>query len=108
MLRAEDRRLPLARAWYYAQRAQDLRDPEREVSAAPQLRPKRRKNQARGAVPQASAPRQVVPMDTVDFGPLFAFTAEDIWSREVEVLLRPGLTSQDGVALMAWPSSAFA
>ncbi len=47
-------------------------------------------------------------MDTVDFGPLFAFTAEDIWSREVEVLLRPGLTSQDGVALMAWPSSAFA
>lgn len=65
-----------------------------------QLRPKRRKNQARGAVPQASAPRQVVQMDTVDFGQLFAFTAVDICSREVEVLLRPSLTSQDGVAFL--------
>lgn len=67
-----------------------------------QLRPKRRKNRARGAVPWASAARQVVQMDTVDFGQLFAFTAVDIWSREVEVLLRPSLTSQDGVAFLRW------
>ena len=65
-----------------------------------QLRPKRRKNRAPGAVPQASAPRQLVQIDTVDFGQLFAFTAVDIWSREVDVLLRPSLNSHDGVLFL--------
>jgi transposase len=65
-----------------------------------QLRPKRRRNQARGVVPHALAAREVVQMDTVDFGHVFAFTAVDIWSREVDVLLRPSLNSQDGVLFL--------
>ena len=39
------------------------------------IRSKWKKNQHRGLVPQASAPRQVVQMDTIDFGRVFAFTA---------------------------------
>lgn len=64
------------------------------------LRSKWKKNQVRGEVPQALAPRLVVQMDTVDFGGLFAFTAVDIFSREADVLLRPALTAQNGVAFL--------
>lgn len=49
-----------------------------------------------GHAPTATAPRQVVQMDTVDFGDLYAFTAVDIFTREVDVLLRPSLTARDG------------
>ena len=62
------------------------------------LRSKRKKNQNRGDLPQADAPRQVVQMDSIVFGKLFAFTAVDIWSREADVILRPSLTAADG-----WP-----
>lgn len=64
------------------------------------LRSKRKKNQKRGEVPQATAARQVVQMDTVAFGKLFAFTAVDIWSREADVVLRPSLTAADGYAFL--------
>lgn len=64
------------------------------------LRSKWKKNQVRGKVPQADAPRQVVQMDTVDFGGLFAFTAVDIFSREADVLLRPALSAQNGAAFL--------
>lgn len=37
------------------------------------IRSKWKKNQARGEAPAASAPRQVVPMDSIDFGGVFAF-----------------------------------
>jgi len=47
-----------------------------------QIRSKWKKNQPRGQAPQATAAREVVQMDTVDFGGLFAFTAVDIFSRE--------------------------
>lgn len=60
------------------------------------LKSKWKKNQLRGAIPVADHKRQVVQMDTVDFGEIFAFTAVDIYSREVDVLLRPSLTAQDG------------
>ena len=60
------------------------------------LRSKRKKNQKRGEVPCATAARQVVQMDTIAFGKLFAFTAVDIWSREADVILRPSLTAADG------------
>jgi transposase len=65
-----------------------------------EIRSKWKKNQKRGPVPQADKPRQVIQMDSVDFGGLFAFTAIDIVSREVDVLLRPALTAQNGAAFL--------
>lgn len=60
------------------------------------LRSKWKKNQKRGLVPKASKPREVVQMDTVDFGEIFAFTGVDIFSKEVDVLLAPRLTASYG------------
>lgn len=60
------------------------------------LRSKWQKNQMRGPVPQAERPRQVVQVDTVDFGEIFAFVAIDIYSKEGAVLLRPSLEAQEG------------
>jgi len=60
------------------------------------LRTRWKKNQKRGPVPGAEAPREVLQMDTVDFGEVFAFTGVDIFSKEVDVLLRPSLTGYDG------------
>jgi len=64
------------------------------------LRGRKRPSQKRGAVPQAQAPRQVVQVDTVHFGSVFAFTAIDIFSREADVLLRSSVTAQDGVVFL--------
>jgi transposase len=64
------------------------------------LRAKGRRNKPRGAVPQADAPRQVIQMDSMDFGQVYAFTAVDIHTREAQVVLRPGLTAQDGHAAL--------
>ena len=64
------------------------------------LRTKWTKNQKRGDVPKAEAARQVVQMDTVHFGQVFAFTAVDIFSREADVLLRPSLMAVDGEAFL--------
>jgi len=61
-----------------------------------QLRSKWKKNVKRGVVPIAIQARQVVQMDTIDFGEIFAFTAVDIFSKEVDVMLRPSLTAKDG------------
>ena len=60
------------------------------------LRSKWKKNQARGAVPKAWTPREVVQMDTIDFGELFAFTGIDIYTREADVLVAPALTAEQG------------
>lgn len=65
-----------------------------------QLRSKWQKNQKRGPVPVAKAPREVLQMDTVLFGEIFAFTAIDIYSRESDVLLRPALEATDGKAFL--------
>ncbi len=74
------------------------------------IRSKWKKNKVRGEVPAATAQRQVIRMDTVDFGGLFAFTAVDIVSREagcplggsycVPHLLRPALTAEHGAAFL--------
>jgi transposase len=64
------------------------------------IRSRWRKNHVRGPIPQASRPRQVVQMDTVDFGGLFAFTAIDIFTREADVLLAPELTAQYGLRFL--------
>ena len=60
------------------------------------LRPKGRRNRLRGPVPRASAPREVIQMDTVDFGELYAYTAIDTYTREAQVVLLPSLTADDG------------
>lgn len=64
------------------------------------LRPRGRTNQPRGVVPNATAPRAVIQMDTVVFGEVFAFTGVDIYTKEADVVLRPGLTSADGAAFL--------
>jgi len=62
-----------------------------------QLRSKWKKNQVRGLVPKAYKPREVIQMDTIDFGDVFAFTSVDIFTKEVEVKLFPSLTALDGL-----------
>ncbi len=64
------------------------------------LRPRGRTNQSRGVVPTATAPRAVIQMDTVALGEVFAFTGVDIYTKEADVVLRPGLTSEDGAAFL--------
>lgn len=64
------------------------------------LRSKWKKNKKPGPVPGATSARQVVQMDTVDFGDIYAFAAIDIFTREVDVLLRPSLEAIDGQAFL--------
>ena len=64
------------------------------------LRSKWAKPQKRGPAPDADAPRQVVQMDTVHFGAVFAFTAVDIFTREADVWLRPSVQAADGEAFL--------
>lgn len=60
------------------------------------LRSKWQKNKKRGAVPKASGPRQVIQMDSIDFGGLFAFTSVDIFTKEADILIAPALTASYG------------
>jgi transposase InsO family protein len=64
------------------------------------IRARWKKNHTRGPIPQASRPREVVQMDSVDFGGLFAFTAIDIYTREADVLLVPELTAPYGLRFL--------
>ena len=65
-----------------------------------QLRSRWHKNKPRGPVPAAQAARQVLQMDTVLFGEVFAFTAVDIYTKESDVLLRTALEARDGKAFL--------
>jgi len=65
-----------------------------------ELRSKWKKNKLRGPVSIAHHAREVIQMDTVDFGDIFAFTGIDIFSKETDVLLRPSLTSHDGLVFL--------
>lgn len=67
-----------------------------------QLRSKWQKNKSRGPIPTAQAARQVIQMDTVLFGQVFAFTAVDIFTKESDVLLRPALEATDGKAFLEY------
>lgn len=60
------------------------------------LRSKWKKNQKRGKLTKALQPREVIQMDTVHFGMVFAFTSVDTFSKDVSVRLYPTLTSADG------------
>jgi transposase len=64
------------------------------------LRSKWRRNVSRGSLPKASGPREVIQMDTIDFGQVFAFTAIDIHTREGQVVLQPGITAAHGRAAL--------
>ena len=64
------------------------------------IRSRWRKNRTRGPIPQASQPRQVIQMDSVDFGGIYAFTAIDIFTREADVLLAPELTARYGLRFL--------
>jgi len=64
------------------------------------LRSKWKKNQKRGHTPEAFRVREVVQMDTVDFGEIFAFTGVDIYSKEADVFLSPTLTGSGGYAFL--------
>ena len=61
------------------------------------IRSRWKKNHSRGPIPEASRPREVVQMDTIDFGGLYAFTAIDIFTREADILLVPELTARYGL-----------
>lgn len=67
-----------------------------------QLRSKWKHNQKRGPIPQADKPREVVQMDTVDFGEVFAFTGIDIYSKDVAVKLYGSLTAKDGLDFLSF------
>lgn len=64
------------------------------------LRSKWKKNTARGPIPEASKPREVIQMDTVDFGSVFAFTSVDIFAKDAAVGLYPDLTSHSGAQFL--------
>jgi transposase InsO family protein len=58
--------------------------------------------QAKGApVQKASGPRQVVQVDTVDLGEVYAYTAIDTFTREAAIVMRPSLQAADGRAALA-------
>jgi len=62
-----------------------------------QLRARGHRNRLRGPVPRGEGPRQVIQMDTVVLGELYAYTAVDTYTREAQVVLLPGLTGADGL-----------
>ena len=64
------------------------------------LRSKWKKNHQRGLVPQATAPRQVIQMDSILFGGLYAFTGIDIYTKEADILMAPALTAAYGRAFL--------
>ena len=65
------------------------------------IRPRWKKNHSRGPIPTACRPREVIQMDTIDFGGLFAFTAIDIFTREADVLIAPELTAKYGLSFLS-------
>ena len=60
------------------------------------IRSRWKKNKQRGKTPVASKPREVIQMDTIDFGELYAFTAIDVFTKEADILVAPELTARFG------------
>ncbi len=55
------------------------------------------KHKYRGEAPKATAPREVVQHDTVDFGGIYAHTSIDIFTKEPAIVMVDNLTSETGV-----------
>jgi transposase InsO family protein len=49
-----------------------------------------------GPIQQATQARQVIQMDTMDLGHIYAYTAIDTFTREARVVIRPSLQAEDG------------
>ena len=64
------------------------------------IRSKWKKNKERGPIPEASKPREVVQIDSMDFGDIYAFTAIDIFTKEADILLAPALTAKYGTKFL--------
>ena len=64
------------------------------------IRSKWKRNKERGPIPEAYVPREVVQMDSIDFGDLYAFTAIDIFTREADIFLAPELTAKYGTRFL--------
>jgi len=64
------------------------------------IRSKWKKRQLRGPVPQAKGPREVVQLDTVALGRLFAFTGIDVYTKEADVMIAPALTAAYGAQFL--------
>lgn len=60
------------------------------------LRSKWKKYCKRGHVKKGSKPRESVQIDTVDLGSLYAFTAIDTFTKEVDVVIKPKLNATCG------------
>ncbi len=60
------------------------------------IRSKWKRRVARGLVPHAQGPREVLQLDTIDLGSLFAFTGIDIYTKEADILVAPALTARYG------------
>jgi transposase len=60
------------------------------------LSSKWKKNTKRGKVLRGTKPREVIQVDTVDFGAVYAFTSIDTYTREVSVVLQPTLEAKSG------------
>jgi transposase InsO family protein len=58
-------------------------------------------------VQKATRPREVIQMDTLDLGELYAFTAIDTFTREAQVVIRPALQAKDGEAALEQVMRAF-
>ena len=61
-----------------------------------QLRRRWKSNEKRGHVLKGTKPREVIQVDTVDFGNIYAFTAIDTFTREASVILKTKLNAQAG------------
>lgn len=64
------------------------------------LRSQWKTSKKRGSTPEANKPREVIQMDTIAFGNIFAFTAIDIFTREADVMLAPQATSLNGAVFL--------
>jgi len=71
------------------------------------LRSKWKKNLKRGELTIATKPRQVIQMDSVHFGMVFAFTGVDTFAKDVSVKLYPTLTSTDGQNFLEYSFTRF-
>ena len=64
------------------------------------IRSRWKKNKERGLIPEARIPREVIQMESMDFGGIYAFTAIDIFTKEADILLSPALTAKYGTRFL--------
>ena len=64
------------------------------------IRSRWQKNKERGAIPEATKPKEIVQMDSIDFGDIYAFTGVDIFTRKADVFLAPQLTASYGLQFL--------